>query len=300
MKRAHGDDQLIDADLLAPLERNYDRFTKTERKLASYVRSRPNCLILETAQTIASNVGVSPMSVGRFLRKLGYEGLSDVRARLKTDLYGPDGDTLWSVDRRYEAFARRRAARQGRDDSLAAELAAIRRAYELATQPPWTAVVASLAGADRIYVSGLHMARPLALELVTRLEYVRPGVHLSDGQNGHYGEVLNESARRISLVLIDFYRYDRATQMLAQAAKDQGIDVVIVTDAYCLWAREVTEKVFSLPTSTGLFWHSTAAFTTLLNLMVDDVIHRLGDRVPKRLDRVLKMQERLGQFAKDL
>jgi len=43
--------------------------------------------------------------------------------------------------------------------------------------------------------------------------------------------------------------------------------VVIVTDAYCLWAREVTDKVFGLPTSTGLFWHSTAAFTTLLNLM---------------------------------
>jgi DNA-binding MurR/RpiR family transcriptional regulator len=144
------------------------------------------------------------------------------------------------------------------------------------------------------------MARPLALELVTRLEYVRPGVHLSDGQNGHYGEVLNESARRLSLVLIDFYRYDRATQILARAARDQGIDVIIVTDAYCLWAREVTDRVFSLPTSTGLFWHSTAAFTTLLNLMVDDVIQRLGDRVPKRLDKVFQTQERLGQFAKDL
>ena len=294
------DNKLLEAEVLAPLKQNYESFTKTEKKLASYLLSRPNCLILETASTIASNVGVSPMTVGRFLRKLGFDGISDIRDRLKTDLYGPDGHTLWSIDRRYEAFARRRAQKFSRDDSLAAELAAIRQAYELTTTPLWKDVVGSLTAADRIYVSGLHMARPMALELVTRFEYIRPGVHLSDGQNGHYGDVLNEPARRVSLILIDFYRYDRATQKLAQLAKEQGIDVIIVTDTYCLWAREVTDRVFGLPTGTGLFWHSTAAFTTLLNLMVDDVIQRLGDRVPKRIDKIFHAQELFDQFAEDL
>lgn len=302
MKRVStpAENKLLDAEVLAPLKQNYDSFTKTEKKLASYLLSRPNCLVLETASTIAGNVGVSPMTVGRFLRKLGFDGISDIRDRLKTDLYGPDGHTLWSVERRYEAYTRRRAQKFDRDDSLNAELAAIRQAYELATTPLWKEVVGSLAAAERIYISGLHMARPLALELLTRFEYVRPGVHLSDGQNGHYGEILNEPSRRISLILIDFYRYDRATQTLARLAKDQGIDVIIVTDTFCLWAREVTDRVFSLPTSTGLFWHSTAAFTTLLNLMVDDVIQRLGDKVPKRLDKIFQAQERLDQFAEDL
>ena len=93
MKRiqASDDNKLLEAEVLAPLKQNYESFTKTEKKLASYLLSRPNCLILETASTIASNVGVSPMTVGRFLRKLGFDGISDIRDRLKTDLYGPDG-----------------------------------------------------------------------------------------------------------------------------------------------------------------------------------------------------------------
>lgn len=291
--------ELLEAAVLKPLQDGYDRLTKAEKKLAGYVLARPSCLVLETASTMARNVGVSPMTVSRFLRKLGFEGVNAIRHRLKDDLYGPDGGALWSIDRRYEAFTRRRAARFGLEDSLAAELAAIRRTYELVQTKLWGRVVTAVAGADRVIVSGLHMARGLALELVSRLEFIRPGVHLADGQNGHYGDVLGEPAKRVCLLLIDFYRYDTATQRLAREARLQGLDVVIFTDTYCLWAREITDKVFQLPTSTGLFWHSTAAFSVLLNLLVNDVIERLGERVEKRIGRIVQAQKLFEQYAED-
>jgi DNA-binding MurR/RpiR family transcriptional regulator len=291
--------ELLEASVLAPLQAGYDDLTKAERKLATYVLARPNCVVLETASTIARNVGVSPMTVSRFLRKLGFEGLSGIRHRLKADLYGPDGARLWSIDRRYEAFTRRRAARFGLEESLAAELAAIRRTYELASTRLWGRVVESVASADQVFISGLHMARGLALELLSRLEYIRPGVHLADGQNGHYADVLAEPGRRVCLLLIDFYRYDKATQRLARQAKRQGIEVVIFTDSFCSWARPLTDKVFALPTSTGLFWHSTAAFSVLLNLLVNDVIERLGARVEKRIGKVLQTQKLFDQYAED-
>ena len=63
--------ELLQAKVLQPLKDSYDSLTKTEKKIASYFLSRPECLVLETAATIAGNVGVSPMTVGRFLRKLG-------------------------------------------------------------------------------------------------------------------------------------------------------------------------------------------------------------------------------------
>jgi DNA-binding MurR/RpiR family transcriptional regulator len=291
--------EFLDAVVLEPLQAGYDELTKAEKRLATYVLSRPSCLVLETASTIARNVGVSEMTVSRLLRKLGFEGLSGIRHRLKADLYGPDGASLWSIDRRYEAFARRRAARVGLEESLAAELAAIRQTYELTSTKVWRTVVQSVAAADQVFISGLHMARGLALELLSRLEYVRPGVHLADGQNGHYADVLAEPSRRICLLLIDFYRYDKATQRLAKEAKRQGVDVVIFTDSFSAWARDITDKVFGLPTSTGLFWHSTAAFSVLLNLLVNDVIERLGDRVEKRIGKVLRAQKLFDQYSED-
>ena len=58
--------------------------------------------------------------------------------------------------------------------------------------------------------------------------------------------------------------------------------------------------MFNLPTSTGLYWHSTAAISALLNLLVNDVIRQLGKAVPKRIDKVLQAQKTFDQFAEDL
>ena len=295
-----GQREVLETKVLQPLREGYDRFTKTEKKLAGYLQSRPDCLVLETAATIAGNVGISPMTVGRFLRKLGFDGLSDVRHQLKAGLYGPDGASLWSIDRRYQAFTRRDKEHFSLQDSLEAELAAIRQAYEVTTTPLWADTVDSFANAQRVFVSGLHMARGLALEFVSRLEYIRPGVHLADGQNGHYADVLFDNAPRVAFLLIDFYRYDKATQRVAELAKKRGHEVHIVADDYCLWAHKVTDRVFNLPTSTGLYWHSTAAISALLNLLVNDVIRQLGKAVPKRIDKVLQAQKTFDQFAEDL
>ena len=88
-----GQREVLETKVLQPLRERYDRLTKTEKKLAGYLQSRPDCLVLETAATIAGNVGISPMTVGRFLRKLGFDGLSDVRHQLKAGdyLYAPPG-----------------------------------------------------------------------------------------------------------------------------------------------------------------------------------------------------------------
>jgi DNA-binding MurR/RpiR family transcriptional regulator len=295
-----GQREVLEAKVLQRLREGYDQLTKTEKKLAGYLQSRPDCLVLETAATIAGNVGISPMTVGRFLRKLGFDGLSDVRHQLKAGLYGPDGANLWSIDRRYQAFTRRDKEHFSLQDSLEAELAAIRQAYEITTTPLWSRTVDSFANADRVFVSGLHMARGLALEFVSRLEYIRPGVHLADGQNGHYADVLLDDAPRVAFLLIDFYRYDKATQRAAELAKKRGHEVHIVADDYCLWAHKITDRVFNLPTSTGLYWHSTAAISALLNLLVNDVIRQLGKAVPKRIDKVVQAQKTFDQFAEDL
>ena len=295
-----GQREVLETKVLQPLREGYDRLTKTEKKLAGYLLSRPDCLVLETAATIAGNVGISPMTVGRFLRKLGFDGLSDMRHQLKADLYGPDGASLWSIDRRYQAFTRREKEHFSLQDSLDAELAAIRKAYEMTTTPLWARTVDSFANADRVFISGLHMARGLALEFVSRLEYIRPGVHLADGQNGHYADVLFDDAARVAFLLIDFYRYDKATQRAAELAKRRGHEVHIIADDYCLWAHKITDRVFNLPTSTGLYWHSTAAISALLNLLVNDVIRQLGKAVPKRIDKVLQAQKSFDQFAEDL
>ena len=112
--------------------------------------------------------------------------------------------------------------------------------------------------------------------------------------------VFSDDSKRVAVMLIDFYRYDKATQRAAELAKQRGHEVHVLADSFCLWAHKTTDSVFNLPTSTGLYWHSTAAMSVLLNLLVNDVIRALGKAVPKRIAGVLRSQKVFDQFAEDL
>lgn len=69
--------------LLLNLTRAMKAGTPSERKIAKYLIEHLDELPFETAQTLAAKLGLSPMTVGRFLRSLGYRQFSDIRADLR-------------------------------------------------------------------------------------------------------------------------------------------------------------------------------------------------------------------------
>jgi DNA-binding MurR/RpiR family transcriptional regulator len=74
--------------LAEKLREDFPKLTKSEKAVASYMLSHLQRLPFETAASIAEAVGVSQMTVSRFLRTLGYKGLSDLKERLRADMEG--------------------------------------------------------------------------------------------------------------------------------------------------------------------------------------------------------------------
>lgn len=54
-------------------------FSKSDKRLADFLLEHPNCVDSETASSLGEHVGVSPATVVRFCRKLGFEGLADMK-----------------------------------------------------------------------------------------------------------------------------------------------------------------------------------------------------------------------------
>lgn len=54
-------------------------FSKSDKLLADFLLANPNCVDSETASSLAAHAGVSPATVVRFCRKLGFEGLADMK-----------------------------------------------------------------------------------------------------------------------------------------------------------------------------------------------------------------------------
>jgi DNA-binding MurR/RpiR family transcriptional regulator len=248
------------------LRERYDSFTVSERMIASYLLENLASIPFETAASIGARVGVSAMTVGRFLKVLGYPKLSALKQELRSGM----SDAPWLAQP---------VGGAGLDQRLQAETAAIAEVYRLATTEGWRAVVDLLARAGQVFVAGFQTERGLAMGFASYLEYVRPGVRLVDASAGTFGEVLTEAGPGDCLVLIDIRRYSQHFRRLAEHAKARGVPLVVVTDPYCPWARDLTDHILCAEVSFGHFWDMNSALCSLLNLLVDDVVRAIGEPV---------------------
>src|SRR5699024_11711328 len=63
----------------------WETFTASEQKIATYLLDNIRGIPFETAASLARNVGVSSMTVGRFLRNLGSAGVGELKQELRED-----------------------------------------------------------------------------------------------------------------------------------------------------------------------------------------------------------------------
>jgi DNA-binding MurR/RpiR family transcriptional regulator len=275
-------------------------FSRAESAIAAYLLAHVREIPFETAASISRKLDVSPMTVGRFLRALGYQGLSGLKEELGNSLH----EIAWLIGERYERIAGPDRSKAGKDvsdhdlsGSLDLELKAIVSVYEQARTARFAHVSQAIARAERVYVAGFQTVRGVALDFAQRLDYVRPGVHVLDGANGTYSELFAQPNGNPLLIVVDIRRYARQAMLLARHAAQAKIDLAIVTDAVCYWAHDLTDDVFQIATDVDMFWDSNAPLTSFLNLMVEDVIRRLGPSVGERIKHMQGLQGRFESFS---
>lgn len=252
------------------LRERYDGFTVAERTIASWLLDNMASIPFETGASIGQRVGVSAMTVGRFFKSLGYASLS----ALKDDLRQSRGEAPWLLPS---------AVGSDSDARMKAETGAIADVYRLAQSPEWAAIVAILVRARAIHVAGFQSERELAAGFAHLLGYVRPGVHSLDAGSGLYAEILDATPADV-IVLVDIRRYSRHFRLLAERAAAAGLPVVVITDPYCPWVRDLTPHILTAEVALGHFWDMNTALASLLNLLVDDVMRSIGtEKVHARL-----------------
>lgn len=254
------------------LSDRYDRLTVSERMIAGWLADNLDQLPFETAASIGQRVGVSAMTVARLVKSLGYDNLS----ALKDDLRGDARDAPWLLSRPAPSA----------DARLKAETAAIAAVYAQAETPEWAVVVALLATAPRVHVAGFQTEAGLAAGFARHLAYVRRHVQALDMAAGIM-DVLVDAGPQDLFVAIDVRRYSRQFRLLAERVAASGRSLVVITDPYCPWARDLTPHILTAEVALGHFWDMNSALASLLNLLVDGVVQKIGpDVVHQRLDQL--------------
>lgn len=280
------------SELLGSIATTQAGLTRLESRIAAYLQARPETILVETSAEIARKLGVSPMTVTRFYRKLGFDGALEARAAARRTAFGPE---TRRIDQRFASAA---ALRRTTDRQEDAELgyAAIDAALALCETEVWKKVVKLVAEPDSVHVVGFQTMHFLADGLCRRLSYLRNRVHILDGIDGVYAGLLPAPEERITLIMIDTFRYGAQGPLLARFARERGVDVVIFADEFCDWATGITPYVLRYPAETRFVLSLPIGITTGLTLLLQDVATALGDDALRRIEKLSDAQEHFGLF----
>lgn len=252
--------------------------TKSESRIAQFLLLNEASLAMETGASLASKVGVSEITVSRFLRRIGYRGMTALKedlnaARLEGQLAGMDRHLSALSDDLSDLITKEAEAIVG----LAAQLA----------RPEWQAAIDLICRRDVVYVTGFQTIRGLAEDFARRLAITRGSVQvLAAHESGLSEWVTHQGQARQSrlLIVIDIIPYAREAAPIAALCRKLDIDLIVITDEFNSWAYDHTPLVFHGATKVGTFLESTGPLATLLNLVVHAVASKDPARTRERID----------------
>ena len=281
----------MSATLLTRLRKAEARQTKTDILISNYIERNLAELPFETAKSIAESVGVSQMTVGRYLRRLGYDGLED----LKQEMRKGSSRTAWQVKGKFDRL--QDDIREGRllAQLIEQQIGDLTQMYEITVSPEWHDAIKAIAEAEEVYVAAYQNVRGVAQYFAAQLSYARPKVQFLDGLNGTYSELLDGSAENRLLILTDVRRFAAKALTLAQEARAAGVKIVLVSDDACTWVH-ASDIPIIMPGARGPLWDGAATMVAVFDLMIANLIVELGDKVNSRVDTPTRLQDTFGDF----
>ncbi|AKR54929.1 RpiR family transcriptional regulator [Devosia sp. H5989] len=270
------------------------RQSNSDKLIANYMERNIAELPFETARSIAGRVGVSPMTVGRYLRRLGFDGLDELKAELRRG--GTGSNPAWQVKGQMERL--QADIKEGKllAGLIQQQMDNLGQIYELTVAPEWQRAVETLVSASEVYVAAYQNVRGIAQYFAAQLSYSRSRVTFSDGLNGTYAEILDRSVPGRCLFLFDVRRFAYKARPLAEAARKAGVTVIFMTDEFCPWASEVSDIPLVLPGAHGPLWDGAAALTAVMDLLISNVVVEIGHSASERVDRLTQLQDQFGDF----
>lgn len=260
-------------DLLKTLSADLPRLSPRLRRAAIAVVENPGSVAVHSMRTMAEDAGVSPPTMLRLARRLGFANYRAFRAVFQDALTGPGyGERADQLGRATE--------QTGIDGLLDAVTRSAVDGLSRLNRPGFGGIVEAaadlIAGARRTFVlaSGAAYGPAATFHYVARMAHPAfelvnlPGQGLIDGL---------ATARPGDVVLaVSTAPYARATVEAAHHAQASGLRVVSVTDGPLAPIARGADLVLTVDTRNHHYFPSTIALTATLEVLSAALAIRLG------------------------
>lgn len=239
--------------------------SKGHRRIAEYIAQHYAQAMFMTAAALGAECGISESTVVRFATAMGYEGYPELREALAS-----------LVRQRLTSEQRFAIASNLSEDAVLSTVLHndqqnIRKTVEALSQKDFDEVVSRLLGARRIYVMGLRSAAPLAQFLYLYLHQILDEVVLVQNTLGDVFEEIARIGNQDVLVGISFPRYSSRTLECMRFARQNGAQVIGLTDGDMSPLREVSDVCLCACTDMASFVDSLSAPLSVINALIVSV-----------------------------
>lgn len=213
-------------DLATRIRENYDKMSKGQKKLATYIISNEDSAVFLTAAKLGKMVGVSESTTVRFAMLLGYSGFPQfhkaMEEEVKKKLRHIDRIEIDSLDMTKEEVLK---------NVMNSDANKIMMTMESISYSAFLEAVESIASARRIYILGIRSCLPLAQFLGFYLNLLFEDVCVVGTNNASeiFEQMININEQDV-FIGISFPRYSMRTLKAMEFANDRNAKVISITD----------------------------------------------------------------------
>lgn len=269
----------------------YGTLPSGERKVADVVLDFPGELAAYTASELAKLAGVSNATVTRFFRRLGYDSFED--ARRSSRRAREWGSPLFMTSKATEA------EEIGSDliARFAAEEKALIDSTFAALDPTVLAdVVEALARARRLFFLGFRNSAYSAGYARWQFIQFRGDVHMLTGAGESLAERIADLRPGDLLVLVGVRRLVSRLGRYAEAARDSGVDILLLTDPSARVTPAYARWTILCAVENPHVLDSYAGVMSVLRLLAVETMQKLGRAGRTRLQAIESLHEALAEF----
>ena len=261
-----------------------DQLTPTERSIAQAVLSDQTLLAFGTVSDLAGRVGTSRPSVVRFATKLGFDGYSDLQARVRQQMSGQLGRPSERIRHLEGTVAPARSHLQ----------TAMAKAFDSLDEGRLARLAEPLLRARSVWVLSGETSQAGARVLHSGMKMIRAGVHWVEEHSS--ARDLSDAEPGDAAVVFDFARYRRHSVAAARTLAERGLHIVAITDGPLSPLAALTDTWCELDVPGIGPFDSSVPAVVVAELLVAQVAGQLQEQARQRIDRTEAMWQSAHTF----
>jgi DNA-binding MurR/RpiR family transcriptional regulator len=275
------------------IEQHLPDFSASDTRIARLILERYPISALGSIEDLARQSDVSPPTVTRFVKRLGFRKFTDFQRAIRLEVQDTEVSPLALLEKH-----RKKTKASGTDRNMMDHLAgAMQKILDAPTQRSLDKAAGILSdNKARIYLLGGRWSSVLAQYAAYQLITLRGEVHvLAQQASGVLEDRIADFTRKDVLIAFDFRRYQPETIAFCQTAKEVGLRIVLFTDLDLSPIAEVADVVIPVTVETTTPLDTLAVAIATIDALLIRLVKALATQAPKRM----AMLEMLRRKAND-